>query len=141
MLIFFKIFIWLLIGIATAYVAQQKGRDPRIWLFIGLLLGIFGLILVYFLPSVEEKKAESSENEIEIFPLSSTEIEPISDLVPQGYKSKKWFYLTQDRQQIGPLSFQELKDKWVSKSLTEDSYVWCEDMPEWHPLSSLKLFV
>src|SRR5215510_13599095 len=48
--------LWLLVqgGIAglSAFVASRKGRDGAIWFMISfILLGIFGLLIVLFLPS------------------------------------------------------------------------------------------
>ncbi len=143
MLLFFKIFICLALGFATAYFARERGRDPRIWLLIGLLFGIFGLILVFILPRVEAKSAD--QDEIEIFPMSSTQAEEeeeaaASPFLPRGYKSKTWFYLSPDHQQVGPLSFLQLAEKWELRVLTEDSFVWCEEMDEWHQIGELDLF-
>lgn len=47
------IIIWLLFGIATALVAKEKGRNVGLWLFLGFLFGIFALLIVIFLPTVD----------------------------------------------------------------------------------------
>lgn len=39
------LFIWILFGVATAVVAQNKGRNGCEWFILGVLLGPFGPIL------------------------------------------------------------------------------------------------
>ncbi len=45
------ILIWLVCAVVTAIIASAKGRFGFGWFFVGLLLGIFGLILIACLPS------------------------------------------------------------------------------------------
>lgn len=143
MIVFFKIVIWIAIGMATAYAARERGRDPRVWLIIGMLFGVFGLLLVFLLP--KENSANASPNtdmeEIEIFPVSqSVEGEAVSEHLPRDYKAKYWFYLDQDRKEVGPLTFQQLFENWTLNLLREDSFVWCEEMKEWRQIRELNLF-
>jgi hypothetical protein len=54
---FVLVALWLLmqgsIAAAAAYIAFRKGRDGAIWFMISfILLGIFGLLIVLFLPSL-----------------------------------------------------------------------------------------
>lgn len=42
----FFIILWIALGIVTALAANARGRDPILWLVIGCLTGIFGLIAV-----------------------------------------------------------------------------------------------
>lgn len=46
------VFLWLLFGIFSAVLASQKNRSAFGWFFAGLLLGPFGLLVVFF-PKVE----------------------------------------------------------------------------------------
>jgi len=32
---------WLLMGVLTAHFAHKRGRDPFLWFFIGVILGVF----------------------------------------------------------------------------------------------------
>lgn len=50
-----EIIIWLLFGLATALVAKEKGRSVGLWLILGFLLGIFALLIIIFLPSVDNQ--------------------------------------------------------------------------------------
>lgn len=38
--------IWIAFGVVTAIAANARGRNPLIWLVIGCVAGIFGLIAV-----------------------------------------------------------------------------------------------
>ena len=58
----FLFLLWLFSGAATAYLANQKGRDPLLWSMgilmvslFGMPFAVMGLALLYFLPSVEEE--------------------------------------------------------------------------------------
>lgn len=43
--------IWLAMGAATAWIASSKGRSMVGWFFIGLFLGVIGLILAVVMSS------------------------------------------------------------------------------------------
>lgn len=43
--------IWVICGVVTAVIASAKDRSGFGWLLIGLLLGIFGVILIACMPS------------------------------------------------------------------------------------------
>ena len=49
--------IWLLFGIACAMIANSKGRSVVLWLFIGILSGIIGLIIIACMPKVESQSS------------------------------------------------------------------------------------
>src|SRR5699024_5267486 len=38
----------IIFGIATSYIARQKGKDGSIWFWIGAILGIIGLLIIGF---------------------------------------------------------------------------------------------
>lgn len=39
----------LVCALSAAFFAQDRGRDPLNWYFIGLFLGIFGIVALFFL--------------------------------------------------------------------------------------------
>ena len=47
------VLIWVICGVFAAVIASSKGRSAGGWLVLGLLFGIFGLILVACLPSLK----------------------------------------------------------------------------------------
>lgn len=50
--------LWLLFGVASAIVANGKGRDGCGWFILGVLLGPFGLILALVVSSDNEELAK-----------------------------------------------------------------------------------
>jgi hypothetical protein len=52
------LFLWILFGIASAYVAGGKGRNWVGWFILGVLLGPFGLILAHVVSSKTPKSVD-----------------------------------------------------------------------------------
>lgn len=50
------IIIWIICGFVTAVIAAGKGRSGFGWLLVGLLLGIFGVILIACMPSLKPQQ-------------------------------------------------------------------------------------
>jgi hypothetical protein len=48
----------LICAIASALVAQSKGRSAGAWAFIGFLTGLIGLLIVAVMPPVKAEVAE-----------------------------------------------------------------------------------
>lgn len=114
---------WLLFGGASSYFAKKRGRDPFAWFLIGMFLGILGLLLLFLLPPLVEQTPVVEEKVEEIAP----EEEGVPD------RLKAWYYLDQDRNQIGPLSYNELK----KANIQADTLLWTEGMPEWKTVAEL----
>ncbi|MBS0645058.1 MAG: DUF4339 domain-containing protein [Verrucomicrobia bacterium] len=115
---------WVFFGFLSAYVARKKGRNPKLWFFAGLILGVFGVVLVYVLPSHT--------------PAKRPEFKPLSRLERSESWIKMWYYLDpKTREQKGPVEFSELAKTWKDKVLNDSSLVWGEGMPEWKQLSQL----
>lgn len=127
----FSFIIAIAIGMITSHFAQQRGRDRTAWFFIGMFLGIIGLILLFVLPSINEEEQQSV---IQIEP------EAISTILPYDYENKPWYFLTVDREQIGPVGFEALRQKWNQREISLDTLVWCEGMSDWRKINDLKLF-
>lgn len=121
--------LWLIIGAGAAYWAQLKGRDPIAWFVIGMLLGIFSLIILYFLPVLDSKAS----------PLGEEEEEVISDLpVFQDNRTlQDWYYLDNDNLQQGPLPFHKLQKLVDQKALSDNTLVWSDGMHEWTRVENL----
>ena len=134
MQLLFSFIIWFLIGAATAYFAQQRGRDPFIWFMIGMFLGLLGMLLVFILPSLEETEehdSEGHEEHIEEIPPSFLPTKA------HDYLIKEWFYLDPAHHQQGPCRFEVLKEKWGQGNLSNISYVWCEGMNQWEKIEDI----
>lgn len=127
-----------LMGIATSYIASQKGRDPYIWFAFGMFFGVFAmLVLILMPPAQSEKELENEERNKEIVERREKQmeeqekIESAPNLEPQSIETKEWFYLDKDRQQQGPFSFYVISELWESSTLNSQTFVWTDGMPEW----------
>jgi hypothetical protein len=130
------ILLWLLLGIITAYFAQQRGRNPQIWFFIGMVFGLLGLAFLFLLPTYPQ------EPELET-PASSTASNSnpnIEQIIPSNYQNITWYYLDPERKQIGPVSFETIQNLYRQGDLITSSYVWCEGMQEWRKIVELQPF-
>ena len=47
------IVLWIIFAFVTAAIAESKKRSVIGWFFVGLLIGIFGILLIALLPSLE----------------------------------------------------------------------------------------
>ncbi|NGX45262.1 MAG: hypothetical protein K940chlam2_00407 [Chlamydiae bacterium] len=109
---------WLLFGSLTAYLAQRRGKNPYLWFFIGMLLGIMGLLILIFMPKLRLKKAQKD-------PI------PTVDVTPEPPKEKLWYYLDSDNKQFGPMAFEELMRAYHEATVGTETYVWNEDLEDW----------
>lgn len=53
-------FVWIVCAVVTAIIASSRNRNPFAWGLIGLVIGVFGLILVIALPGVPASKVVSN---------------------------------------------------------------------------------
>jgi hypothetical protein len=44
--------VWAACGYVCMQIAEKKGRDRNLWLIVGLLFGIFSVIIIALLPHV-----------------------------------------------------------------------------------------
>jgi hypothetical protein len=133
MQLFLSIVLWLMIGSATAYFANQRGRDPLIWFMLGMLFGFLGLLLLFILPPVSE---EEIPNEEEYRFLEAKEEIPAP--INHDYFIKEWFYYDSQQQRKGPVGFDELMRLWKNRDLNEDTFVWSEGMNGWEKIEEVR---
>lgn len=108
-------------GGLCAALAKRRGRHPVLWFGIGLI-GFIGFAILAFLP--HHKAAPTPQPEPKL---------PAIDKKTEY----NWYYITQDKETVGPLSavrFEELKGRGV---ITESTYVWNESMSDWKKLGEL----
>lgn len=115
-----------LMAAATAYLANQRGRDPYIWFAIGLLLGFFGILILLILPKGDAMKT-SPDLKAKEAPLQIIS-EPLS---------KEWFYVDKSGQQQGPISIVALQNLWKVDAVDPRTFVWGEGMPAWKRIEDL----
>ncbi len=110
-------FFW---GLISSFVAGRQKRNAYLWFLIGSLFGAFGLGCLFFF----RKKTA---------PTAPPKPEPVKDQ-PLTY----WYYLS-DTTRLGPMSFDALKKSFYEDKVTEETYVWNEDMLDWAKLKTLPI--
>jgi hypothetical protein len=137
----FSLIALFLIGVATAYFANQRGRDPYIWFAIGIFLGLIGLILLMVLPPLTEGTENSKNSAAQSLPSSSVILEATPPMLTEApkhdYLIKDWFYFDKASQQQGPITFDALKALWLEEKINPLSFVWSEGMDQWRKIGEL----
>ncbi|NGX50817.1 MAG: hypothetical protein K1060chlam2_00668 [Chlamydiae bacterium] len=132
-----SIILWLIIGVICSRVARQRGRNPTTWFFLGVILGVIGLIVLYIMPPkkvpLPATFSTPSPNEK---PIDITVV-PIEPPAPTIVPTILWYYLDESNSQYGPMSFSALQGSWDDDKITSSTYVWNEEMENWKTLEEL----
>ena len=119
------ILFWVFFGLLSSYLAKKGGKRQLPWFFIGLILGIFGVILISIL-LLKEKFTKRKHQ-------APVQIERRSDVW-----MKMWYYQEPaSKLQKGPMEFPDLAKQWRTKALTDKTLIWGEGMPEWKKVNDL----
>lgn len=131
--LFLSIIVWLTIGSATAYFANQRRRDPWIWFMIGMLLGVIGLLILFLLPNAKEGKLPPTNKDSE-YSIVELDPEPLSKSISYD---QDWYYYDHKQNRQGPVKVEFLRTLWKQGEIDEETFLWCEGMDEWKKLESL----
>lgn len=136
--------LWMLMGLVTAYFANQRGRDPYIWFALGIFFGLLAILALVLLPAVksEEEQAIDERNQAIIDMREKQveeqeKIENAPDQQPQSVEAKDWFYLDKEHKQQGPASFYLINELWEGGDINVQTLVWTEGMPEWKKIADV----
>ncbi len=121
---FFTILLSLTLGLGCSHLAKQRRRSPLHWFIAGLLFGIFALIVIFILPARRRRATSHSEA------LPSQKIPKLALLSP-SHEEKLWYFLDEQKSQMGPMSFDALSRAWVEGKIRENTFVWNESMENW----------
>ncbi len=121
------------IGVFCYQQAKKRGRNPNIWLAIGLLFGILGMIALYVLPPLNKSqnaqgKTVQSNQPVPTPPKTNLET------LDSSHLNKLWYYLDHDHQQFGPMSIDALSHAWREGKIHKATFVWNEMMENWKSL-------
>lgn len=119
----------IVLGMMCSRYAEQRGRRPQVWFYIGLFFGITGLITLFLLPRVGSTEPDRSGTK-ECTPAEPKEQEP-------DPRFQHWFFVDQSRTRQGPVPFRRLFTAWRDQLISQESLVWTEGMPQWEPISKL----
>jgi len=112
---------WLIFGVTSAYMAKTRGKNPYLWFFLGMFLGVFGILFLFFGPKTKKNQGPTT-----------------IDITPQfdpSHREKLWYYLAGDNQQHGPMSFDALLRALRDGKVSKNSFVWNETLENWQPFS------
>ena len=114
-----------LMGLCSAVFAKKNNLKPYFWFLMGFLFGCFSLIALFFI-SYHSKRQKTKKTP------SSTTIE-----IPD---SRLWYYLSEHKQQNGPMSTTKLFSLYQTKTVTENTFVWNETLENWIKLQNSDIF-
>lgn len=129
-----NVIIWVVLGCLAAVSASSRGRSPVAWFLIGSLLGWYGLLLLFILPSVSNGEHRVDETREKSTPQAEPPLETPKELMPSG----EWFFLDPAKTICGPFSAQILKEKWQEGRLLSESWVWSESIVDWKKISHVQ---
>lgn len=118
------ILLWVFLGFLASYIAKRRGRNPFVWFFAGLLLSIWGVILVLALPNRKR-------------PFKPVASPPLRRPQRNELWLKMWYYMDPTHQQKGPIELPDLAKLHKEKKLSETSFIWGEGMKDWKRLAEL----
>jgi hypothetical protein len=107
------------IGFVGAYVAKKRKLNPFFWFGICAFFGLIPLLIFIFLPRFLKKPKANTPPPVKAAPPLPFPAETI------------WYYLDENEQQMGPMSFVKLQEMKFNKKLHEDTYIWNEIMTYW----------
>ena len=122
--------IWLIIGLICSKTASKKGRNPSIWFFLGMFLGIIAFIILYLLPAKKLNLKENtnlSKMQNDSYNTTSTQQAP----TPASTHVELWYYLDNQNNQFGPMSFEALEKAWNCEKIHASTYVWNRKLDKW----------
>lgn len=147
-------FIWILVGLMTAYLAKNRGRSPFIWFFVGLFLGLLGLAMLFIFPNKEQKQSSrkavtngsgfQEAHQEAALPSEDNSGSSSFNRSQQNLKripgslSIKWYFIDSSSPQhevLGPMNITEMRKSIHEKRLDENVYIWCEHFEDWAQVS------
>lgn len=130
------------IGMICGHVAKTyKNRDYKLWFVLGMLFGILSLIALAIMPKKKRLKEATASplkapQTSKLRP-SKVEAKDLMPSTPLPMITNQWYYLSDENEQIGPISFQRLKDAYIQEKVKNSNYVWNEALKDWKTLNEL----
>jgi hypothetical protein len=124
---FLSVTLSLILAWGCAHYAKQRGRNPTIWFITGALFGIFALIILFVIPArkMEGKTSKGGTTK------EPTAPQPMLAIISPLHTEKLWYYLDEQKNQFGPMSFHALNKAWNEGSVRDRTFVWNEAMENW----------
>jgi hypothetical protein len=123
--------IWTFMGLTASHFAKKQNKNPYIWFFIGAFFGVLGLLALFLLPKINKRVSPSEKQSIKRL-VTDTNI----FFLNKSRESKLWYYVDNNKQQQGPVSFSLLKNKWNNGIINKSTYVWNDEMKDWKKIGT-----
>lgn len=107
----------IIFGIICSRIAQKKSRNKHVWFINGILFGIIGVLIIFFLKPV--KIIQENVKKIEI------------------KDDNFWYFINGEEKQIGPISLNKLFDHFQNGNISENTMVWNDTLTDWKKLKDI----
>lgn len=128
----------ILVGIVSAYIAFKKNRNYLAWFFGGMFLGLIGIIVLLILPPLEIT-SNANRDLLEKRALSELKENPSIFQDKVLIDGETWYYLDENRKNVGPMSFEQLVEQVKKRPNKEETWIWNKGMPGWKRAKELPL--
>ena len=125
---------FLLMGFITAYFAYKSKKNYYIWFVAGTLYGIFAILFLLFLNYRDYRKNKKKKTLTKNVKKEEKQL----NLEISLKDSKLWYYLDKENKKFGPHSLTRLERLLQEKYITENTYVWNQDLKNWKLLKNTK---
>lgn len=125
--IFCTILMSMVLALGCSQLAKKRNRDPMIWFISGLIFGIFALIILLFMPMRRPPVAIHQKSPPP----------PLLTLLQPDHVGKLWYFIDENKNQLGPMSFEALSRAWKEGKIRDKTYVWNEAMENWQPFQDI----
>lgn len=128
-------------GFVCSNLARKRGKNSLLWFQLGFFFGILALLFFYIL-LWKDRYSKSAKFAEERSSMGSTKTQEAPPVIEEDMSitldKRDWYYLDTSRKQIGPISFDELKNNLDKGVISENmTYLWSEGMDKWKPMSEL----
>lgn len=141
--LFFSFILWIVAGTICAYIAKKRGRRPQVWFFLGMVLGLLGMIILFLLPDKKREQQEAllaNNNGMTPLSLANETVkrnEELDEAKQPSINTYPWYYISEEPKQYGPIDLLTLKRAWKQDKLTANAYVWTSGMDNWEKVCEL----
>ncbi|MES2200414.1 MAG: DUF4339 domain-containing protein [Chlamydiota bacterium] len=134
-------FYTLAFGLTGAYYAKKMNKNPYIWFTIGCLCKTYALIFILLLPAIKrlsiyfirKKIFKALKNPAHTEDtLTTIDVPAYPGLIVDPIAEKKlWYYLSNESQTVGPMSFPAFYQAWKKGEISKETFIWNETLSDW----------